>query len=271
MLTSDLGPGLATLETLVHQQVWESGAKWETINSLSVCSRIFCLQVCCGLSVTHWCVVGAITAYEAFSCATLAVCSGLKRRIGGVLVGGGGRGWEPSTKQHTPSLLHQCVTSSFHSIRQCAPFFVLSSTRWHTLSLLLYPTKRHTPSLHFSTRWKTSPCGAHFSLTLLPIIWSVWGHSSGCDGSLHYWKTRPGAFPIYYANCCTPAIGMGLKQACGRGKETLWSRGLILWVSIVEGCPLKQGFTVWQARSHNNCVHTETQMYHNWQVLSSLI
>ena len=163
MLTSDLGPGLATLETLVHQQVWESGAKWETINSLSVCSRIFCLQVCCGLNVTHWCVVGAITAYEAFSCATLAVCSGLKRRIGGVLVGGG-RGWEPSTKQHTPSLLHQCVTSSFHSIRQCAPFFVLSSTRWHTLSLL-YPTKRHTPSLYFSTRWKTSPCGAHFSLT----------------------------------------------------------------------------------------------------------
>ena len=36
---------------------------------------------------------------------------------------------------------------------QCAPFFILSSTRWHT------------PSLHFSTRWKTSPCGAHFSLT----------------------------------------------------------------------------------------------------------
>lgn len=41
---------------------------------------------------------------------------------------------EPSTKQHTPSLLHQCVPSSFHSSMYqtvCPLSLVLSSTRWH--------------------------------------------------------------------------------------------------------------------------------------------
>ena len=51
-------------ETLVHQQVWESGAKWETIKwSLCFLAHFpFIIQVCG--SLPQWCQVGAMQRRE---------------------------------------------------------------------------------------------------------------------------------------------------------------------------------------------------------------
>ena len=157
--------------------MWESGAKWETINSLSVSSRIFHLQVGRSLNLPHWCVVGAICKLLQSSSTQWSKEEEEERSVSPL----------PSTPLRT---------------RQCAPSLVPSSTLHQKAHPLLYPTKLANSTHPLSPLFheKTSPHGAHFSLiTLQPIIWSAWGHSSSCDGSLHYWNTRPGAPCVLYA------------------------------------------------------------------------
>ena len=234
MLTSGLGPGLATLETLVHQQVWESGAKWENNKQCQ------CLLTHFPLTSVLWskrtslmcsrCYVNYYCLWSGFLCYVSST-------------------WWSKEEEEEEKRKNPLPNSTLLTPPPVCPLFLpLLYVPDSVPPLLFCPSPDGTPPLS-TFPWGEKPVHVEptsHSLTLLPIIWSVWGHSSGCDGSLLYWNTRPGALPIYYANCCTPAIGMGLKQACGRGQETLWSRGLtcILWVSIVEHCPLKQGFTV---------------------------
>ena len=153
MLTSGLGhAGLATLETLVHQQVWESGAKWENNKQCQ------CLLTHFPLTSVLWskrtslmcsrCYVNYYCLWSGFLCYVSSTWWSKEEEE------------EEKRKNPLPNstlLLSSTSVSPLPSTplrtRQCAPSLVLSATRWHT------------PSLHFSMRWKTSPCGAHFSLT----------------------------------------------------------------------------------------------------------
>ena len=78
----------------IHQQAWESGAKWETINTLRVCSHIFRLLIQVCSSPPHWCqnrchvkTIKVLNSLLSGYSATLAIRGGRTVRVGSSALG----------------------------------------------------------------------------------------------------------------------------------------------------------------------------------------
>ena len=83
--------------------------------------------------------------------------------------------------------------------------------------------KQHTPSLHFSTKKPVHMEPTSHSSLSSPSS-EVRGDTPVVVMALCTIGTPDLELPVYYMQLylsCTPAIGMGLKQACSQGQETL--------------------------------------------------